>query len=111
MNNLDLVEVIATVLAFAGAFSKLGAGSLAFWEWFPPLVQRILPGLVLIAGALPKALAGVNTWTDFGVACMGAVALALPGRHKYAHRPASPKPEAASSVDPNEHRLPPGGVA
>ncbi|HEY1403848.1 MAG TPA: hypothetical protein VGB05_06960 [Pyrinomonadaceae bacterium] len=112
MNSLDLVEVIATLLAFAGAFSKLAAGSLPFWEWFPPIIQRALPGLVLIAGALPKALTGVNTWTDFAVACMGALALALPGRHKYAERPAPPETKAtAPEPSLRDQMRPPGGVA
>ncbi len=79
--NIDLVRLIATIVAFAAAASKLLSATVPFWGSFPPVVQRFLPGAVLVLGALPSALAGATTWTDFGVAVLGAIALALPGRH------------------------------
>jgi hypothetical protein len=82
LQALNLVQVIAIVTAFALSASKLFNASLPFWKYCKyPLIQRGIPGAILVLGALPAALAQVTSWTDFGVALMGAVALALPGTH------------------------------
>jgi hypothetical protein len=81
MDKVQLAQVILTVVAFAAAASKLLKATLPVWSFMPPWLQRSLPGAVLVVGALPSALEGVTTWTDFGVAVLGAVAFALPGRH------------------------------
>lgn len=89
--NLDILTVVTTITAFAMAGTKLFSKTLPFWgSWLPPTVSRFLPGFVLVIGALPAALSGVTTWMDFGIAFLGAFALALPGTHKNA---AAPLPE------------------
>jgi hypothetical protein len=86
MQTLDIVRVVAIVIAFAGAASKLLSASKGFWDYFPIWLQRVLPGAVLVLGELPAALTGVRTWTDFAMAVLGALALALPGRHPNSDR-------------------------
>jgi hypothetical protein len=81
MQAIDIVQLVATVAAFAAAGSKLLSSTLPFWSLLPPLAQRFLPGTVLVLGALPSALEGATTWTQFGIAVMGALAFAAPGRH------------------------------
>lgn len=97
MDKFDVLQVIATVIAFALAASKLLRATVPFWGSMPPTLQRWAPGGLLVLGALPNALAGVTTWTDFGVAVMGAFALAMPGTHKY---PTTPEPKAQRDEEP-----------
>ena len=95
MNTIDIVRVVAIVVAFAGAASKLLTATKGFWDTFPAWAQRVLPGAVLVLGDLPAALSGVQTWTDFGVAILGALALGLPGKHVQSGQP-DPLPEKSS---------------
>jgi hypothetical protein len=81
MHELTVIQVVATVTAFALGATKLFTATVPLWGWAPPIVQRFLPGVVLVVGALPSALAEVTSWNDFAVAVLGALALALPGRH------------------------------
>jgi hypothetical protein len=92
LENIDIVQVIATVVAFVSAASKLFGATKPFWGSLPTSVQRWLPGVVLMLGALPGLLAGAKTWTDFAVAVLGALALALPGRHTDIPNPKTAKP-------------------
>ncbi len=97
MDKFDILQVVTTVIAFALAASKLLRATVPFWGSMPPVLQRWAPGGLLVLGALPNALAGVTTWTDFGVAVMGAFALAMPGTHKY---PTTPETKVPPHVPP-----------
>jgi hypothetical protein len=113
MQTLDVVRLAALIAAFAASASKLLPATLPFWERIWPPLSRWMPGIILVAGALPAALTGVSTWEQFALAVMGAAAFALPGTHKNLAAPLKGPPVGEERVSlrppPKPPSVPPLG--
>ena len=91
LSNTNAVAVAAALASYIAGFTKFFEASRPFWTYFPAWVDRWAPTVLMIAGSLPAKLSGVQTWGEFGLVIMGAVALGLPGRN--------PNPPAPQSFD------------
>lgn len=79
---MSVVEIVAFVVAFAGAASKLLDSAKPFWEKLPSPVATFVPSVVLMLPYLAEQLGGVTTSLDLVNAFVLSLALLLPGATK-----------------------------
>ena len=76
---MSVVEIVAFVVAFAGAASKLLESSRPFWKLLPGPVATFLPSLVVMLPTLASQVGAATTTLDLVNAVVVALALLLPG--------------------------------
>lgn len=81
---MTVVEIVAFVVAFAGAASKLLNAAKPFWEKLPKPVAMFLPSVVVMLPALAASVTGVTTTLGLVEALVVSLALLLPNAHKSA---------------------------
>jgi hypothetical protein len=76
---MSIVDIVAFVVAFAAAATKLLNAAKPFWSKLPTVVSTFLPSVVVMLPFLASKLSGVTTTVEFVDAVVVSLALLLPG--------------------------------
>lgn len=84
---MSIFEIVALIVAFAGAASKLLNSAKPFWSYLPASVATFLPSVVLMLPYLAAQVSDVETTVDLVNAIVVSLALLLPGTASKVEQP------------------------